>query len=79
MKIFEHYKTPDDLYYLVLSYIDRHRPDFRDSPYRPPTVPRPKKVMELELEEYKALAKEATEYYMSKIEESNDDELGETD
>ena len=72
MKIFEHYKTPDDLYYIVLSYVERHCPEFRDSPH---DAPAPKRVRDLTLEEFKKYAKEATDYYMSKTEPSTEEEF----
>ena len=75
MKIFEHYKTPDDLYYIVLSYVERHCPEFRDSPYRPPGTLAPKRVRDLTLEEFRKYAKKAIDYYMSKTESSTEEEF----
>ncbi len=75
MKEFEHYKTPDDLYYLVLSYTNRHCPEFLDSPYRPETAPRPRRVHELTAPEFKEYAEKAMKYYISKIEPSTEEEF----
>lgn len=75
MKVFEHYKCTDDLWYMVLSYVDHvNHPKFQDSPYRPADAPRPPKIHELTLEEFNELAKEAFEWNNSKTAETTEEE-----